>query len=513
MKKLMILPAVLLLMAVTPLYANYGEMKKELSAYTPPDFFPARPQGETPAENQSADDEPMFKAVQKELSQVKQRRENAVTDLNGVLTGLGLDQTLVVRMAGISDPPEKVASHIAGQVVLDELRILAALRNPAVLAAQKQLLGELQSYNQVTSLDDMLRQYAAFTRSLNNRAGPLKAKDSVKMAYPLPGLTALKGRIVDSQVGILSEKTAIAVKTAILDTEKAFWDLVFVAESQKVTRETIAAFSRLKDVATILYRSGRTSFQDVLKINIKMEELREELKTLEENKKNIHIRLAELLNLDHDARIGRPKGTGLPPAAPEQENLYALAGEHRQELKVIRFQIQKMEQMVEMGETMVEFPYTVGLSFADNGIINTTGTDAPKAAFPAKTMAGMKNGAPQRAWFGTNKPWLNQTRQNLAGVRQILVKQENAAGRMVRTTWFKLDKARREYALNRVRILPLAKSALDVSTNEYETGSIPFSQAIGSYTYWLKVKLTIAKKKTEAGVYAAELENIIGKKL
>ena len=56
----------------------------------------------------------------------------------------------------------------------------------------------------------------------------------------------------------------------------------------------------------------------------------------------------------------------------------------------------------------------------------------------------------------------------------------------------------------------MSKSALDVSTREYESGSIPFSQAIGSYTDWLKIKLTIAKKKTDLGISIADLEKIIG---
>ena len=67
---------------------------------------------------------------------------------------------------------------------------------------------------------------------------------------------------------------------------------------------------------------------------------------------------------------------------------------------------------------------------------------------------------------------------------------------MVNNAWFKTDKNLRELDLYKNRILPLAKSALDVSTREYETGSIPFSQAIGSYTDWLKVKLAIATVNT-----------------
>lgn len=75
------------------------------------------------------------------------------------------------------------------------------------------------------------------------------------------------------------------------------------------------------------------------------------------------------------------------------------------------------------------------------------------------------------------------------------------------------DKNRRELVLYEKKILPLSKSALDVSDREYESGSIPFSQAIDSYTFWLTVKLTIASKKSGLGASIASLERMMGKTL
>ena len=125
----------------------------------------------------------------------------------------------------------------------------------------------------------------------------------------------------------------------------------------------------------------------------------------------------------------------------------------------------------------------------------------------------MKNNSPGRAWYGISEPWLEQTRKTLSGLKNTLKAQENATDTMVRTAWFKVDKNHREYLLYRDKILPMAKSALDVVTREYEAGSIPFSQAIGSYTDLLKVQLTIARKNSDYGISFAELEYVIGKPL
>lgn len=166
--------------------------------------------------------------------------------------------------------------------------------------------------------------------------------------------------------------------------------------------------------------------------------------------------------------------------------------------------------MIEMAESMVQQPFTLNLSTYEDEAINTTGTGASKPSFPEKTMASMKTGSPLKPWFGVDAPWLNQTKQNFLSLKQNLVKEENAADRMVMQAWFLVDKDKRELDLYKNRILSLSRSALDVSTRGYEAGSISFSQAIGSYTYWLKVKLTIAKKQTELGSSIANLEKVIG---
>lgn len=500
---------ILSILSVSLLYADYDSMKKDLEEYTPQKSFAILAEPGIQETETFPDDAPGVA----EIKTLKMGYEREISNPNSRFVEMGVDEKILKRLSGISSDQDALIKHIRQKVRLDEIRVIAVLRNPAIQAAQKKVMAEIQSFDQVMNLDSTLTQYASFTKAINNKVGPLKGKDSIRMNYPFPGLSALKGRIVQNQVAMLMEKMQIINKQVIRDIETVYWDLIFVVKSTKITMETIDAFKRLEGVATSLYKSGKTSFQDVIKINIKIEELKEDLVTLKAKKKNIEIRILELLNLPANIGLGKAVVAPQPLKTPRAEVLFPIAREHRQELKVIRFQISKLTSMVEMSESMIKAPLTLGFSTAENDIVNTTGTDAPKEAFATKTMAAMKNNSPTNPLYGLDEPWLAQTRQNLSSLRQTLVSQENATNRMVRNAWFKTDKNRREFSLYQNRILPLAKSSLDVSTKEYEAGSIPFSQAIDSYTYWLKVKLTIAKKQTALGTSFAELENIVGKKL
>lgn len=495
---------------ISPLSADYSKLNKAIEDYTPPVYY--TDSLEFKAKNTESGEELSTKidAVSSQIEKLKQTYKDKINNDPENFFLSDIDTLTFNRLTDISEDQEAVQKIVSHHLNLNEIQIIAGLRNPAVLAAQKKIKAELESFNQVMNLDDNLLQYSAFTEGLNNKVGPLKMKDSIKQKFPYPGLTSLKGKIISQQVATLVEKMKIVQKKIITETRKAYWNIVFIEQSINVTSETIDAFDRLNDVATILYKSGKTSFQDIIKINIKIEVLKEDLITLSSKKKNIEAKLNELLNLPVNTRMGKVILSDPSKKIPEPEDLYPLARKNRQELKVIRHQISKIKNMIEMAESMIQKPFTLNFSIYEDGAINSVGSGADKPSFPEKTMSSTKNGSPLKPWYGVDDPWLNQTKQNLLSLNQTLVKQENAADRMVREAWFKVDKDKREFDLYKNRILSLSKSALDVTTREYESGSIPFSQAIGSYTYWLKVKLTISKKQTDLGNSIATLEEMIG---
>ncbi|HKL02003.1 MAG TPA: TolC family protein [Desulfotignum sp.] len=506
----------LVLFFVSVCAADYGTMKKDLEKYTPRDSFAIRQSSDiavqktpshtaVPAGSQIPD--------RSQIHNLKQGYENQIYGPNADAAAMGVDEKILAQVSQTGDDPKAFAALLAQKIDLEEIKAIAALRNTDIKAAQKKVMAKIQSFDQVTQLDDSLQQYAAFTAALNNRVGPLKTTDAIRAGHPFPGLAALKGRVIQSQVDMLLEQMKIVNKQVRQDVENAYWELVYTTRSIRIIHETTAAFDRLLDVAASLYKSGRTSYQDVIKINIKIEELKEERVSLENETDNIKIRLLERMNLSADTRMGSVKTAALPGTIPRPGALFAMARDHRQELAALRFQISKLQSMVEMAESMKEARFTLGLSYFEADHVNTAGTGAPQQPFAEKTMASMKNNQPMNPWYGVDSPWLQQTRQTLAGLEHTLVARENATDRMVNNAWFKTDKNLRELDLYKNRILPLAKSALDVSTREYETGSIPFSQAIGSYTDWLKAKLTIAQKTKDLGISFAALETVVGTNL
>ncbi|WP_022666231.1 TolC family protein [Desulfospira joergensenii] len=480
--------------------ADYAGMKKELDTYQSPDFFPSF-EGPGPVK-EGVKQRPKTD----EIDAVFRLKQALASELEKFRFFIPADPALLKEIRLLAGDQEKCTALIEKQVDPEEILILAISRNPGLRAAKKEVKAKLAAYDQVASMDDILKTYDSFIKGSANRAGPDPAmKNSIRLSWPSPGLTALKGRAVDADAAIALENLAIMEKNIITLTRKIYWDLALVDESARITRDTIKALERLREVATSLYRSGRTSFQDVIKINIRLALLEQDLATYRLQRRNIEARLLENLNLPAESRVGAVGQLPLLPKIPLPETLYPVAGKERQEIKLIRHRITKLQAMVEMAESMTDDSFSLGFSFNDH---DWTGTSS---GFLKKTLASGKNNQPKRPWNGIAQPWLEQTRQALAGLEQNLIQEKKASERMIREAWFEADKNLRELTLFESKILALSQSALDVSSREYETGSIPFSQAISSYTDWLGIRLAIAEKRTGLGKSVAELEKRIGK--
>ncbi|GBC60333.1 TolC family protein [Desulfonema ishimotonii] len=510
MKLIFLIFSIFFVLSASPAFGGYQEMKAEIDTYEPPAYLlpqtraPLAEPTEKPARETGSENE------KQQMWEMKARWERALSANNDEPAFVRPAPRLLKHLKPATDNASVAIRSLGDGFSLEILEALTLLRNPGIRAAKRRVRAELESFTQVSDLDEVLRQYTAFTEGLMNGVGPMKGKDSVKMKFPFPGVTALKGQVVEQSVRAAREGLEIARREAVTGARKAYWNLLFIRKARQITSETVNLFRDLEAVADTRYRSGATSFQDVIKVSIRTKILEEDLITLREKQRNIEAGLRAILNLSPDAAIGHPANRKPGVSLPSLSKLWPLAREKRQELRKMRAMIGKMERMTEMAETMILPPFTLGFSVYEDEAVIQTGSAAMKPSFPVKTMASAGAGLPKKPWFGTRDAWLGQTRQSLAALREDLKKAEAATDNMVRNAWFALDKAIREAALYRNTVVGLSRSALDVSTRGYESGSVSFADVISSYADWLNVSLALARKQSDIGVSKAELAQVAG---
>ena len=515
MKKKALIAGIVVCLSAAGAHAGYREMLEGYQAYRPPEYFQTQlqePKDKSAGEEASRGEamRSALAAAEKEFASAAARWKEALLPQGDKAFFFTPDSQLLQRLQDAKTQPQAAADVLAGPFEVDTLAALVILRNPEIRASEDRFRAALDAFPQITHLDEILRRYSAFTEALMTGVGPMKGKDRIDLQFPFPGVLSLKGEVVNEGVKAARESLEIARRNAVTEGRIAYWDLIYSLRAQEITRRTLGLLDQLEAVADSRYRAGRTSFQDVIKVRIRREVLKEELSTLGKRQGVIEAKIRELVDLTPAADIGRPAASSPPAGAPPLESLYDTAQNRRQELQRMRAQIGKMERMIEMTATMILPDFSLNLSFYDDEAVSRVGSAAVKETFPVSTEASRAAGLPKMTWYGIDDPYLRQTRQELQALRAGLTAAEAQTVTLVRTTWFELDRALRERVLYAERVIHLAKSALDVSTKGYQSGEVAFADVIGSYMSWLEAGLSAYRKESDAGIAWAQLERAVG---
>ncbi len=505
-----LLAALVLSAWASPSPGGYRDLARDLESYRPTPLYEAysSPAPAAPAAAPRARDG--FAAQVEALEAARGRWEKALQAGVPQAPFYLPDPARLERLRPAAGDDGAAARALGDGFALEDLEVLAWLRNPGVRAAERELRGALERYTQAWGLDEILRQYTAFTEALMTGVGPMKGREPVAMRFPFPGVLALKGEIVGQEVRAASESVELARRRAVTAARKAYWNLGFVIRARQITGQMVGLLERLEAVARTRYETGRTSFQDVIKVRIRRESLQEDLETLAQRAETLRARILEILDLPPATAVGAPAGEAPPAAVPELAPLYDLALERRQELRRLRAKVGKMERMIELAETRIYPAYSLNLSLYADEAVARVGTARTGEPFAVATTASMGAGLPKMPWYATGDAYVRETRQRLEALRARLRGAEARVRFEVRTAWSELDRAAREAALYGQSIVSLSQAALEVSTRGYETGKVGFADVTASYTTWLKANLTLARKRADLGVARAELDRAVG---
>jgi hypothetical protein len=509
-----ILACALLLAVVVSFSAcsSYQKLSAAHENYTPPAIVsPPVSMAIKPAEDSQADDD--FRNQKMRIEQMSHRWEAALnaSEEDTRFLSPARDQLSGLEPAGRDAAAASRA--LTPGFSLETLEILALLRNPGVISAERTFRGKLSAYTQVSNLDEILRQYAAFTQAVMTGVGDMGDKESPAMKFPFPGIMALKGEIVNQEVKIAREELETVRKSVVTDGRRVFWDLAYNRRAQEITGATLELFDQLELSARKRYEVGKESLQDVIRVQIQQEKMQEELKTLKESQKNLQANVRKIVDLAPGTDIGFPAIREPRRGLPGIDAVTALALEKSQELRTIRAMIGRTERMIEMAETEIYPRFTQNLSLFENKAVVQVGSIRTEAPFGDVAGASMGEGLPKNPWFGLQDAYLQETREKLQALRNELKNTENGTIFRVREGWYKLDLAIREERLYSKKIIELSRLSAEVTGLRYEAGVAQMRDVIEFYMTWFEARLTSERKKSEIEAARADLEEVIGTSL
>ncbi|MCZ6679694.1 MAG: TolC family protein [Candidatus Poribacteria bacterium] len=404
---------------------------------------------------------------------------------------------------------EEAKTRLAEAVDLDLLLALGYEWNPKLKAARLKLRATLEQYPQAVYLDNVLRQYNAFTKQLDTKIGKPRHKEMMAMKFPFPDMLSLKGQVVTEDAQIAQREIEIVLRDLVTNIRLAYYDYLFINEAIGINGENQELLRQMIQIAQAKYRAGIGKYHSVIMAQVELSKLSDSIITLEEQRETIIARINTLLNRPADAPLGMPQPLDPEEVALPLADLYTLALKRRQEIQKQKLTISKMNLMVQLATRMAYPDATLGASYFEDRMKLSTGTaKMPPTFFTQRTLNPANS-----AWFGRRNAYIREVEIKVDAMEQMLKGIEDMTRFAVKKHHFGLETAKRSIALYRYTLLPQAQQAIDAANIAYQAAQVDFLSFLDAQRTLLKFRLEEQRALRDHRHHLAQLEQAVGQVL
>ena len=379
----------------------------------------------------------------------------------------------------------------------------ALARNPEILAARQQWEAAAKRVPQARSLDDPTLSVQWWNAPESFNLG--QAQNTIiglSQKFPFPGKLALKEEVASRSAEITEQALRGKERDLIARLKQAYYDLFLAHKAIQIHHEQIDLLTQFLDIAVAKFRTGKGTQVDVLKAQVELSTLHQQLPVLEQRRETAQAKVNTLLNRDPRSPLGVPHEPRVERFDKDLDELFLMAADARPEVKAAGLAVHRNEQARALAHRQYYPDVTVAVQRfqnfqANDGFGAIMAINLPFAFWTKpKYDAGVQEASAAVAAARADL----QTVENLTRfqIRDVLAK--------VRASW--------EVALlYRTTVLPQAEESVAAARAGYRTGRTSFLDLIEAERAWRDFQLAYYRALVDREDRLAELEQIVGTKL
>ncbi|GAX59081.1 heavy metal efflux pump [Candidatus Scalindua japonica] len=388
----------------------------------------------------------------------------------------------------------------------------ALLMNPELQSSKLSWNASTEKILQEKSLNDPVLGFTYYGEQVQTRVGEKQAGVMASQKIPFFGKLRLKGEVARNEAKAFGERYRTLERQIVAKAKSAFYELFWVHNSININEENKNLLQRFVKIAEVKYATAKTTQQDVLKAQVELSRIMNELITLDQLKETAKARINTLLNRHPDAPLGVPEKVDTTELTVSLKNLYEKAKEINPDLSVLKHMIERDKAAYKLAKKQYYPDFTFGLNYT---FIND---------MPSSVMSSPVDES-RDSYTGTlsiNVP-IFQKKKYDAGVREANARlksskkayknMENMMLFGVKDFHFKVQTAERLVKLYRDSIIPQAEQSLKAAEVGYQSGQVDFLNLIDSQRVLLDFNLAFYRAVADFGINIAGLERVVGSEL
>ena len=419
---------------------------------------------------------------------------------HGRLHGLTVAIMFVILFTGEELKAQDADSVPRDRLMLPELIQGVLARNPELVAARKQWEAATNRITQARSLDDPI-----LSIQLWNVPQPFKATQADNTIFglsqnlPFPGKLGLKGEVASRSAGMTEQAVHAKERELVARLKRAYYDLFLMQKTIQIHHEQVELLRQFFEIANTKFRAGKGSQADVLKAQVELSLLQQQLPVLEQRRKTAGAMLNTLLDRDPSLPLGLAQEPSPLPIDQPLDDLHRLALNDRPELKAAELDVQRSEQ----SRALAQRQYYPDFNVAFQRFQNYQANDG-FGAYVAMSI-------PFAFW---TKPKYDAGVQEAAAAVSVAQAQQHTLENLTRfqvdDLLAKLRATDQVATLYRTTILPQAEQSLESARVGYRVGKGSFLDLIDAQRTWRGFQQEYFKAIVDRQHRLAELEQVVG---
>ena len=391
-------------------------------------------------------------------------------------------------------------------LALEPLIEEARKNNSDILAAKKRYEAAKARIPQAKSLDDPvigLKFQKAKGSPVNVDSTPaMERMLSLSQMLPWFGKLPLKGKIalVESQMFAAEYKNKDL--EIINKVKNAYYDLFMNYKETELREESLKFLENTVKIAEAEYIIGKIAQEDVIKLNLEIAKLSNDIVNLKQEKGVKETRLNSLLNRPLEGVLGRPfLEEGGPLLKPDLDSLYEMTLANQPELLVLSYAIEKNKYAKSLAKKSFFPDLMAGIVM--RGI--TAGTVGPWDLMLSFT-------APLWFWFKQRY----EVKEAIADLDEAQAAYQAMKNKVLTETKDSLVKTM--IAGNKINLyknsqIPLLESSIESSLSSYRSGKGDIMMLLDSERMLIATRIDYYRALVDYHMNLADLENRVGKDL
>jgi outer membrane protein TolC len=417
-----------------------------------------------------------------------------------LLAGVAVIAT-AARAAAQAPAPASHDSVLLGTVLASVERT-----NPRLDAARATARAARARVPSVTRLPDPQLQLGWMNYELPN----LRPMDAIGMTQlQLMQLVPVNGKL--RLAGVVETARADATATRIADVSldlrqrasMAFYDIYTVDGTLGVARETRRLLQDIGDLAAKMYQVGDGRQADVLRANVELARMQEDIVRMESMRATMTSRLNALQSEPSDSPVGSPRLPRFPLALPPLDSLTRLAEMNRPILRAGAQDVEVADASAQLAQRQIWPDLQLGVQYGQQ--------PGPNGA---QRMGSLMIAATLPIYAKSRQYQLREeaNAMHAMAVSDLAAMRAETRG-AVGEAYANLRRSRRLAELYRSSVLPQAEATVTSSLASYRVGTVNFMTLLDAQMTLNRYRQELFTLEADEGKAWADLEMLTGRAL